>query len=431
MQTSVETISSLERRISVQLPAQRVAKAIDERLQNLSRTVRMNGFRPGKVPLNVVRQQYGSSVRQEVVERLLQSSFSEAVTEQKLNPAGGPRIEEFNADEGKDLSYKAVFEVYPDLEIKGLEEIKVSRPKVDVGDTDIDAMLENLRKQQATYAKVERAAADADRATIDFEGTIDGVAFEGGKGSNFPVVLGAGRMLAEFEKGLIGMQAGETKNVDVIFPENYAAKHLAGKKAVFAITVHSVEAPQLPELNDEFASIFEVKEGGIAKLREEVTANMRRELEENIRTRVRQQLFDGLLERHTFDVPKVLVESQIRDMQMEAARQRGIRDESQLPPAEELMESAKRRVALGLLLGEVIKTSGVKLDRNRVQAKLQELVAMYPDPLQALKMYRENQDAQRQLENSVLEEQVLEWMLERAQVTDQALTFKEAMNFGA
>jgi trigger factor len=195
--------------------------------------------------------------------------------------------------------------------------------------------------------------------------------------------------------------------------------------------VHSVEAPQLPELNDEFASVFEVKEGGIAKLREEVTANMRRELEENLRSRVRQQLFDGLLERHTIDLPKVLVESQIRDMQMEAARQRGIRDESQLPPAEEFREAAQRRVALGLLLGEVIKISGVQLDRSRVQVKLQELVGMYPDPLQALKMYRENQDAQRQLENSVLEEQVLEWMLERAQVTDQPLTFKEAMNFGA
>lgn len=431
MQISVETISSLERRMTVQLPAQRIAKAIDERLQNLSRSVRMNGFRPGKVPVNVVRQQYGASVRQEVLERLLQSSFSEAVTEQKLNPAGGPRIEEFQADEGQDLSYKAVFEIYPDFEVKGIEAIKVTRPQVEVSDADIDAMIDNLRRQQATYAKVERAAQDADRVTIDFEGKIDGVAFEGGKGTQFPVVLGAGRMLPEFEKGLVGMSAGETKEVNVSFPAEYAAQNLAGKQAVFTITAHTVEEPQLAELNDEFAARFDVKEGGMAKLREEIVANMRRELDDNIRTRVRQQLFEGLLAANTIELPKVLVDKQVQEMQIEAGRQRGARDASQLPPAEEFTAAAERRVALGLVLGEVIKTSGVTLDRNRVQTKLMELVGMYPDPSQALKMYRENQDAQRQLESTVLEEQVLEWLLGKVQVTDQPQSFKETMNFGA
>lgn len=431
MQITVENTGTLERRMAVQVPAERIAQAINARLQSLSRTVRMNGFRPGKVPVKVVQQQYGAAVRQEVIEDLVQQSFSQAVTEQKLNPAGGPRIEEFKADEGQDLSYRAVFEVYPEFQLQGVETLAVSRPKVDVADADIDAMIDNLRRQQASYTKVERAAQDSDRVTIDFEGKLDGTPFEGGKGTNMPVVVGAGRMLPDFEAGLRGATAGETKEVPVTFPETYAAQNLAGKQAIFTITVHSVEEQQLPEVNDDFAKVFGVQEGGIAKLREEIADNMRRELADNIRARVRQQLFDGLLAANTIELPAVLVEAQVRDMQTDAARQRGGADASQLPAAEQFQEPARRRVALGLLLGEVIKTSGLKVDQGRVQAKLQELVAQYPDPAQVLKIYRENQEAIRQLENLVLEEQVIDWMLERVQVTEQPMSFKEAMNFGA
>lgn len=431
MQITVESTGALERRMAIQVPAERVDQAISERLQSLSRTVRMNGFRPGKVPVNVVRKQYGAAVRQEVIEGLVQRTFSEAVSEQKLNPAGGPRIEDFSAEEGKDLSFRAIFEIYPEFELKGIDQLSVSRPAVEVGDADIDTMIENLRRQQATFVKVERAAQDTDRVTVDFEGKLDGVAFDGGKGSNMPVVIGAGRMLPEFEAGLRGAQAGETKEVAVNFPENYAAPNLAGKQAVFTITAHSVEEQQLPEVNDEFAKLFGVQEGGIAKLREEIADNMRRELADNLRSRVRQQLFDGLLAANTIELPAVLVDAQVREMQTEAGRQRGARDVSQLPPAEQFQESARRRVALGLLLGEVIKTSGVTVDRSRVQSKIQEMAMQYPDPVQALKLYRENQDAQRQLENLVLEEQVIEWLLERAKVTDQPMGFKEIMNFGA
>lgn len=430
MQISVESTGALERRMNIQVPAQRVAQAIDARLQSLSRTVRINGFRPGKVPVNVVRKQYGAAVRQEVLEGLVQTTFSEAVTGQKLNPAGGPRIEEFKADEGQDLSYRAVFEVYPEFELKGVEGLVVNRPTVEVGAADIDAMIDNLRRQQATYVKVERAAKDTDRVTIDFEGKIDGVAFDGGKGSNFPVVVGAGRMLPDFEAGLQGIKAGETKEVNVSFPADYAAANLAGKTAVFTLTAHSVEEQQLAEANDEFAKAFGITEGGIAKLREEVADNMRRELAENIRGRVRQQLFDGLLAANAIEVPAVLVNNQVRDMQVDAGRQSGAREASQLPPAEQFQEPARRRVALGLVLGEVIKASGVSVDRNRVQAKVQEMAEQYPDPAQALKAYRENQDAQRQIENLVLEEQVIEWLLERAKVSEQPMSFKELMNFG-
>lgn len=430
MQISVESTGALERRMNIQVPAQRVDQAINERLQSLSRTVRINGFRPGKVPVNVVRKQYGAAVRQEVIEGLVQTTFSEAVTGQKLNPAGGPRIEEFKADEGQDLSYRAVFEVYPEFELKGVEGLTINRPAVEVAEADIDAMIDNLRRQQATYVKVERAAKDTDRVTIDFEGKIDGVAFDGGKGSNFPVVVGAGRMLPEFEAGLQGIKAGETREVSVNFPADYAAANLAGKAAVFTITAHSVEEQQLAEANDEFAKLFGITEGGIAKLREEVADNMRRELAENIRGRVRQQVFDGLLAANAIEVPAVLVANQVRDMQVDAGRQAGARDASQLPPAEQFQEPARRRVALGLVLGEVIKTSGITVDRNKVQAKVQEMAEQYPDPAQALKAYRENQDAQRQIENLVLEEQVIEWLLERAKVTEQPMSFKELMNFG-
>lgn len=431
MQISVENTGALERRMNIQVPAQRVAQAIDERLQSLSRTVRINGFRPGKVPVTVVRKQYGAAVRQEVIEGLVQTTFSEAVSGQKLNPAGGPRIEEFKADEGQDLSYRAVFEVYPEFELKGLEGLAVNRPAVAVSEADVDVMIDNLRRQQATYAKVERAAQDTDRVTIDFEGKVDGVAFDGGKGSNFPIVVGAGRMLSEFEAGLQGIKAGETKDVNVTFPSDYAAANLASKTAVFTMTAHTVEEQQLPVADDEFAKMFGITEGGIAKLREEVADNMRRELAENVRNRVRQQLFDGLLAANAIEVPAVLVNNQVRDMQVDAGRQMGAREASQLPPAEQFQDAARRRVALGLVLGEVIKASGVTVDRNRVQTKVQEMVEQYPDPVQAVKAFRENQDAQRQIENLVLEEQVIEWLLERAKVSEQPMTFKELMNFGS
>ncbi|MGD9843711.1 MAG: trigger factor [Steroidobacteraceae bacterium] len=431
MQISVESTGALERRMNIQVPAERIAQAINTRLQSLSRTVRINGFRPGKVPVVVVKQQYGAAVRQEVIEDLVQKSYSEAVTEQKLNPAGGPRIEEFKADEGQELSYLAVFEVYPEIKLQGIEGLVVNQPKVEVAVADIDAMIDNLRRQQAIYVKVERAAKDTDRVTIDFEGTLDGVAFEGGKGSNFPVVVGGGRMLPDFEAGLHGISAGETKQVTVNFPADYAAANLAGKAAVFSITAQLVEEQQLPEANDEFAKIFGIPEGGIAKLREDVADNMRRELADNVRGRVRQQVFDGLLAANQIEVPSVLVANQVRDMQQEAARQQGVRDAAQLPPAEPFQEPARKRVALGLVLGEVIKSSGVSIDRARVQAKLQEMVEQYPDPAQAMKAYRDNQDAQRQIENLVLEEQVIEWLLERAKLTEQPMSFKELMNFGA
>jgi trigger factor len=431
MQVSVETTGALERRMEVQVPAERVEKAIDERLQKLSRTVRLKGFRPGKVPVKVVRQQFGQQVRQEVLGDVMQSTFAEAVTQEKLVPAAGPRIEPISLEQGADLKYRATFEVLPEITLKGVETLEVTRPTADVTSADVDAMIQNLREQRPTYTSVEREAQDTDRVVVDFAGTLDGQPFEGGQGENVSIVLGAGRMLADFEKGVRGAKAGEKRTIDVTFPANYGAPNLAGKTAQFDITIKSVEERKLPELDDEFCKLYGVETGGIERLREEVQDNMRRELGEAVRARLKKQVMDGLLAANPLYLPKSLVDSQVRDLQIDAGRRMGAQDVSQLPPAEGFVEQARRRVALSLLVNEIIKTAKLTVDQSKVQTRFEELVMQFPDPSQAMQTYRSNPQIQRQIEASVLEDQVVDWVVERAKVTDQATTFKELMNFGA
>jgi len=431
MQVSIESTGALERRMEVQVPAARVEKAVDERLQQLSRTVRLKGFRPGKVPVKVVRQQFGQQVRQEVLGDVVQSTFNEALMQEKLAPAGGPRIEPLNAEQGGDLKYRAVFEVLPQIELKGTEGMELTRPAAEVQPADIDAMIENLREQRATYVAVDRPAQAKDRVTVDFEGSVDGEPFEGGKGENVPVILGAGRMLADFEAGIYGMTNGERKNIEVTFPANYNAQHLANKKAVFDVAVKSIEGQQLPELNDEFCKSYGVEEGGIDRLREEVTENMRRELGDAIRARMKRQVMDALLASNPVELPKTLVDSQVRELQMDAGRRMGAQDVSQLPPAESFVEAARRRVALSLLVNEVIRTAQLQLDQSKVRDRFEELAAQFPDSAQAMQTYRSNPQIQRQMEAGVLEDQVVDWLIGRAKVVDNPSSFKELMNFGA
>ena len=429
MQVSVEAIGTLERRMEVQVPAERVEKAVDERLQKLSRTVRLKGFRPGKVPVKVVRQQFGDQVRQEVLGDVLQKSFAEAVTQENLTPAGGPKIEPVNMGPG-DLKYRAVFEIVPKIELKGIEGMELARPTAQVTDADIEAMLENLREQRAEYATVEREARDTDRVTVDFDGTIDGIAFDGGKGEDVAIVLGQGRMLAEFETALVDTRAGDKKTIDLTFPENYPAG-TAGKKAQFAITVKSVEERRMPELDDTFAKSFGVEEGGIERLREEVKDNMERELGEAVRNRLKKHVMDGLVAANPIDLPKTMVETQVQDLRLEAARRMGARDASQVPPPETFQDAARRRVALTLLVGEIIRVADLRVDQALVQSRFEDLAAQFPDPAQALQTYRTNPQLHRQMEAAVLEDQVVDWVLERARITDTPSTFKELMNFGA
>jgi len=430
MQVSVESTGTLERRMEVQVPAAQIDKAVDERLQRLSRTVRMKGFRPGKVPVKVVRQQFGQQVRQEVLGDVMQSSFAEAVEQEKLTPAGGPRIEPINIGEG-DLKYRAVFEIVPQIQLQGLDTLPVERPVADVSTADVDAMIENLREQKPTFASVEREARTTDRVSVDFNGTLDGQPFEGGSGQDIPIVLGAGRMLADFEAGLVGARSGEQRTISLTFPQNYGAPALAGKRADFAITVKSVEERHLPELDDEFCKAYGVEQGGITQLRSEVEENMRRELTDAIRARLKKQVLDGLAAANPIELPKSMIDAQVRDLQIDAGRRMGARDASQLPPPDAFQDAARRRVQLSLLVAEVIKTANIQVNQAQVQARFQELAQQYPDAVQAVEQYRTNPQMRRQMEAAVLEDQVVDWLLERARVTDKQSSFKELMNFGA
>lgn len=431
MQVSVESTGKLERRMEVQVPADRVSKEIAARLKDLSRTARLKGFRPGKAPITVIKQQFGPQVHREVIGELLQSSYEEAVTQKQLSPAGNPRIEPQSMDEGQDLKYVATFEVFPEVVMQPIEGLEIDKVTAEVTEADIDAMIERLRKQQVQFSPANRAAAAGDKVTIDFEGSIEGVPFAGGKGENIAIVIGEGRMLPDLENGLIGASADEKRDISVNFPADYRATELAGKQAVFATTVKTVEEPKLPELDEEFCKAFGVTEGGLAKLREDVAANMRRELEQNLRARNKSAVMDKFYAANPIDVPNVLVEGQIRDMQTEVMRRNGAKDAAQAPPREPLVEPAKRRVALGLLLNDIIRKNNLVVERERVNQRLDELVGAYGDAATMKRAYLQNADAMRQVESLALEDQVVEWILSHAKVRESASSFKELMNFEA
>jgi trigger factor len=431
MQVSVENIGKLERRMQVQVPAEQVSKEIAARLKTISRTARLNGFRPGKAPLNVIRRQFGPQVHREVIGELLQSSYQQAVTQNALAPAGSPRIEPQSMDEGQDLKYVATFEVYPDVVMKPIETMELERITAEVEESDVDAMILRLRQQQMKFVEVERAAALKDKVSIDFEGAIDGVPFAGGKGENIAIVLGEGRMLPQLEQGLVGALIGEKRDIRVNFPADYRATELAGKEAIFATEVKKIEEPSLPELDEEFCTAFGVTEGGVAKLREDVRANMNRELAQALRNRNKSAVMEQLYNGNPLDIPNVLLEGQIRDMQVEAMRRAGAKDVSQAPPREPLVEPARRRVALGLLLNDIIRREKIVVERARVNERLDEMVSAYGDAAAMKRAYLQNADAMRQIENLALEDQAVEWVLAHAKVRDKASTFKELMNFEA
>lgn len=431
MMVSVETLPGLERRIEVSVPATRVRQQVDARLLKVSRTVRIKGFRPGKAPIHVVRKHYGREVREEVVSDLIRETFAEALRQEKLQPAGGPRIEPQKTSEPDDLRYTATFEVYPQVELKDVGELRLTRPVAAVADGDVDAMIESLRRQRPNWIDVTRACKDGDRITIDFEGRIDGEPFEGGKSENLVVTLGAGRLLPDFEQGVRGAAAGESREFDLRFPDDYAAKHLAGKTARFQAAVRKVEESVLPELDAAFCEAFGVTEGGVPALRAEVRENMERELAQAVHARLKAQVMDQLLAANPIAVPRALVDSEIRDMQLELLRRSGSRDPRQLPPREQFEAGARRRVALGLILNELIRKAGIQADAGQVQRRLDELVATYADPDEARRQYLQNDAATRQLQMSVLEDQAVDWVVKTAKVTEQPGSFKDIMNFGA
>ena len=429
MTVSLESIGGLERRMKAEVPAERIDGEIEKRLQKVARTAKLKGFRPGKVPMKVVRQRFGDDVRNEVVTEVVQTTWYEAVTEHKLRPVGGPRIETQENSAGADLAFTATFEVLPEIELKGHEGIAVERPVAEIEASDVDDMMDKIRRQRAHWHAADRAAADGDRVIVDFEGTIGGEPFAGGKGSAVPVVLGEGRMLPDFEKGLAGIRPGEERTIEVAFPGDYGAEEVAGKTAEFKVTAQRVEEEHLPELDDDFAKSFGIEEGGIDKLRSEVEANMREEMAGKVRQVMKQQVLEALLDANEVELPATLVEQEIEALRHDMVRRMGgeVTDPSQLPPRQPFEEPARRRVSLGLLIGELRRAAEIKLDQDKIRERLQEIAMSYPNPQEVVKAYVSNRDLMGQLETSVLEEQVVDWLIEHAEVTDKSIAFNELM----
>ena len=428
MQVSVETLSDLERRVTVQVPAAKVEKEIDDRLQSLSRRVKVDGFRPGKVPLKLVKKIYGDQVRYEAISELVQHTLHEALVQEKLNPLGGPKVEPKNLEEGQDLEYSATFEVMPEFEPTGFESIQVERPTAEVTEQDIDAMIENLRQQRKTWAPVEQPAGEGHRVRIDFEGKIDGQTMAGGKGENANLVLGEGSMLKDFEAGIAGLTTGAETEFDLTFPEDYHAQEIAGKTARFWVKINSVEEASLPEVDDAFAASFDIHEEGIAGLRRSLRENMERELLDGIKTAVKRQVMQGLLEANTVPTPQALVELEIESLARQLPFPEDAKDEKSQQLKIQLFEAeARRRVALGMLISQLATSQGITVDEGRIRNQLESLASTYQEPEEVIRWYEKTPQALESVRASVLEDQIVEWLLERAQVSEKASTFAEIM----
>jgi trigger factor len=430
MQVSVSATGGLERRLEVAVPATEIAAEVEQRLKQISRTARLKGFRPGKAPFAVVKKQFGDQVHSEVVTDVMRSSFAQAITQEKLQPAAGPRIEPIAMQPGSDLKYAAVFEVLPEITVKPVDALTLERPTSSVTETDLDAMIESMRRQRPVFTQVERAAHATDRVILDFDGLIDGQPFEGGEGRDVAVVIGTKQAMPELEEGIKGATAGETRQVTLAFPAEHPNKNLAGKTAALQVTVKRVEEQGLPAVDEEFCKAYGVEEGGVEALRAEVRKSMERELEGVIRTRLRTQVMDGLYANNPLDLPRALIDEQVQQLQVDMARRIGARDINQLPPRAQFEEPARRRVALGLLMGQIVENQGLKVYRERVQERLGDLIAAYPNPEEARKAYLQNPEAMKQVESSVLEEQVVDWVIERARVTDKPVSFRDLTGFG-
>jgi len=431
MQVSVTTTAGLERRLEVAVPGERLAGEIDQRLKYLARTARLKGFRPGKVPYAVVKQQFGSQVHAEAVSALMQRTFAEAVSQQNLRPAAGPRIEPIQIEPGSELRYAAVFEVFPEVALKPLQNLSVERPVASVLDADVDAMLERMREQRPIFSEVTRPARASDRVTLDHVGRIAGAEFPGGTGKGMVVELGTKQILPDLDQALLGMGVGESRTVKTRFPDDYGAAEVAGKDVEFDLTVTRIEERGLPPLDDALGREFGVSEGGLAALRSAVRANMERELAEVIRVRMRDELLEALYRENPLEVPRALVEEQVQQLGRQLLQRLGDKaDPSNLPAKEAFEPNARRRVALGLQLGEIIRAQELKVDRTLLEQRLDRLVAQAPDPQEMRRQYLSNPEAMRSLESSTLEDQAVDWMLGQVKITERPSSFREVTGFG-
>jgi len=429
MQVTVETTAGLERKMHVIVPSERVEVQVTEKIKQTARQAKINGFRPGKVPLREVKRRFGGSIRQEVSSDVIQTTYSEALQKEEINPAGMPKIEEVKIEEGKDLEYTAVFEVFPEIEVSGLESIEVERLSSSIEAADLNKMIDTLREQRLGYAETDRAAAEKDQVNLDYEGFLGDEPFEGGKAEGTDLVLGSGSMITGFEDGLTGLKAGEEKDLNVTFPESYQAENLAGKEVLFKIKVNKVSEPELPELNDEFFEQFDVKEGGIEAFREEVTNNMKRELDSAIKAKIKDQVMDGLSDNNKVDLPQSLIDQQVNRMRQEAVQQfgGGAQLDPSMLPEEMFSEQAQKRVKLGLIVSAIVDNNSLEVDAERVRETIEEMASTYQEPEQVINYYYSNEEQLSQIQNMVLEEQIVNFVLESAKVTDKTVSYEDAV----
>lgn len=430
MQVSIETTTGLERRLIIGVPAQRVDSEVEVRLKKAAGQVKINGFRPGKVPLNVVRQRYGLGVRQEVLGEVMSQTFYEAVQKEKLRPAGNPAIEPKRIEPGHDIEFVATFEVYPEIDIAEFSSISVDRPTAEVGEADIDDMIETLRSQQAKFEDADKPAETGDQVIIDFVGTRNGEPFEGGSAEASTLVLGSNRMIPGFEDGIVGLSAGDTKTLALTFPDDYHNEDLRSAAVEFKITVKAVKKKQLPALDADFFRLFGVEDGDVGKFRKEVSENMKRELGAALKNKVKEQVMEALLAANTFDVPKSLIRQEIEGLRNQMLQQFGgaaAQFDTSLLPDDMFRERAQRRVALGLLLAEVIKKHAIKSDANRVRAMVEEISSTYQNPEQVVNWYYSNKQQLAGVESLVLEDMAVEKILESAKVAEKPSSYKEVM----
>ena len=432
MQVSIETTSTLERRLTIGVPAERVEKEVAARLQRAAQTVRLPGFRPGKVPMKVVRQRFGEGVRQEVLGEVLNQTFIEAVQQEKLKPAGRPSIEPKSLEEGKDLEYVATFEIFPEFVAGDYSVIEVVKSVAEVTEADVDKMIETLRKQQGTWEVVTRAAQSGDQVNIDYVGTKAGEAFEGGSAEGSDLVLGSGRMIPGFEDAVVGMQAGEQKTVALSFPADYHNEALKGAAVEFELKLNAVKEQKLAELNDEFFAKFSVKAGGEAQFRKEVAENMARELKNATKNKLKSQVMDGVLKVHAdLAVPNALIAEEIKTLRGQTVQQFGGQangiDFASILPDDMFKAQAERRVKLGLILSEIIGKEGIKADAAKVRSAIEEIASTYEDPQEVINWYYGNRQQLQGVEGMVIEDQVVALLLERAAVSEKTCTYEEVL----
>lgn len=431
MQTNVEDLGALERRLNVSVPQDTIEMEVESRLKRLARTAKLHGFRPGKVPLKVVAQQYGPQVRQEVIEDTLKRSFSETVRERNLRIAGYPRFEPMlPADGTTDLEFSATFEVYPDIVLGDLSGARLERPVVQVTGSDVDNTLEVLRKQRIEFDPAQRSAQRGDRITIDYSGVIDGAEFAGGKAENFSLILGEGRLLKDFEEPIAGMTPGQSKTIEVTFPADYHGKEVAGKTATFTVKVSGVDAPKLPDVDSEFAKSLGVADGDIEKMRNEIQANLEREVNKRVKGRLKDQVMQTLLNATDASPPRVLVENELERLTQEARHDlaaRGLSAKNLSLPQDVLQERAQHRVKLGLILGEMVKAHGLHPTPEQVRTIVEDLAQSYENPAEVIKWHYSAPERLGDAEALALEDNVVGWALEKVTVADKTMTLDELM----